>query len=118
MSYYIPTEKEMMEMLSKPDLDTVKGRRDRAILEVLYSTGLRRMEMHNLNLDDIDFTEGVVRVFQGKMRKDRVVPVGKVALKALMLYLTKSRPKWIKNTRERALFLERRGGYLYICIIK
>jgi len=79
MSYYVPTEKEVMDLLSKPDLDTVKGRRDKAILELLYSSGLRREEMHNLNIDDIDFTENTVRVNQGKFKKDRVVPLGKIA---------------------------------------
>ncbi|MFH1310558.1 MAG: tyrosine-type recombinase/integrase [Candidatus Omnitrophota bacterium] len=112
MSYYVPTEKEVMDLLSKPDLDTVKGRRDKAILELLYSSGLRREEMHNLNIDDIDFTENTVRVNQGKFKKDRVVPLGKVAKESLLTYLKRSRSKWLKDAREKALFLSERGGRL------
>jgi len=117
MSYYVPTEKEMFELLEKPDLDTVKGRRDKALLELLYSSGLRREEMHNINIDDIDFIENTVRVNQGKFKKDRVVPLGKVAKESLLLYLKKSRPKWLKNAQEKALFISERGSRLSSCMI-
>jgi len=117
MSYYVPTEKEVMDLLSKPDLDTVKGRRDKAILEVLYSSGLRREEMHNLNMDDIDFAENTVRVNQGKFKKDRIVPLGKVAKESVLVYIKRSRSKWLKDAREKALFIARRGCRLSSCMI-
>ena len=112
MSYYTPTEDEMFELLRKPDLDTVKGRRDKAVLELLYSTGLRREEVHNLNIDDIDFNEGALMVRQGKMGKDRIVPLGTLARGSIKLYLERSRPKWVKDKEDKALFISEKGKRL------
>ncbi len=117
MSYYVPTEKEMIDLLNKPDLDTVKGRRDKAMLELLYSSALRREELHNLNIDDIDLVEDTVRVNQGKFKKDRIVPLGKAAKESLLLYLSKSRPKWLKNAKEKALFIAERSNRLSACMV-
>ena len=66
MSHYIPTENEVLDMLNKPDIDTVKGRRDKAILELLYSSAIRREELHNLNIDDIDLKENTIRILMRK----------------------------------------------------
>ena len=112
MSYYTPNEEEVFEILRRPDLDTVKGRRDKAILELLYSSGLRRNEVHTLNIEDINFNDSIVSVRKGKMGKDRIVPVGTLAKGALRLYLELSRPKWVKDTAETALFVSERGRRL------
>jgi integrase/recombinase XerD len=74
------SEQETRQVLQSLDTETPLGLRNRAILEVFWSTGIRRMELANLMLCDVDFTRGVVNVRQGKGRKDRVVPVGHAAL--------------------------------------
>ena len=71
---------EAERVLAQPDVSTVAGLRDRAMLEVLYSTGLRRAELSNLRLFDIDSGRGTVWVRRGKGGKDRVVPLGERAL--------------------------------------
>lgn len=92
--------------------------RDRAILEVLYSTGLRRLELLNLRPEDLDFAGGAVLVRQGKGRKDRVVPIGERALAWVSKYLAEARPKIAFVSMDTGeLFLTERGermrvGYL------
>jgi integrase/recombinase XerC len=80
------TIQEMIRFIESPDTETVLGNRDRAILELLYASGLRVSELVNLNLPDIDFAHQTVRV-KGKGRKERIVPFGDHALKALRDYL-------------------------------
>lgn len=75
-----------------PDTATVAGLRDRAILEVLYSTGIRRQELINLRTADLDASAGVLAVRQGKGRKDRFVPIGERALDCIERYLKDARP--------------------------
>ena len=82
---------EVEQILSQPDISDPVGLRDRTILEVFYSCGLRRMEVVNLDVYDIDFERGVVIVREGKGRKDRVVPIGQRALTWLDKYLTEGR---------------------------
>lgn len=84
-------ETEVGELLSQPDTSTPMGLRDRALLEVLYATGLRVSELVALNLGDIDYSEGWVVVL-GKGRKERAVPVGSDALQALGLYIQQGWP--------------------------
>ena len=91
--------------------------RDRAILELLYSTGARVSELINLNAVDIATTtsDGQVSTavkLKGKGGKERVVPIGSFAVKAVNDYLTRSRPNLIKVSSQRALFLNQRGGRL------
>lgn len=83
---------EVETLLGTVDLTTPSGLRDRAILETLYSTGMRRSELIALNLDDIDFERGLVIIRQGKGRKDRVVPIGRRALQWIEKYLADGRP--------------------------
>src|SRR5918993_308631 len=78
---------EAVRFIETPDLSTDLGKRDRAILEFLYGTGVRVSELVKLNLRDIDFKNKMVRV-TGKRRKQRIVPFGDPALHALMQYLT------------------------------
>ncbi|OYT71003.1 MAG: tyrosine recombinase XerC [Chloracidobacterium sp. CP2_5A] len=80
------TVEEAMRFVEMPDLETVLGKRDRAILEMLYATGVRVSELVGLNLEDIDFKSQCARV-RGKGRKERIVPFGEHARKALELYL-------------------------------
>ena len=81
------TIEQMIRFIETPDTDTVLGKRDRAILELLYASGLRVSELTGLNMLDIDFTNLSVRV-KGKGRKERIVPFGEHAKKALQDYLS------------------------------
>jgi len=115
---HVPTEQEMENILARADLSTLCGLRDRAIMEVLYSTGIRRKELVDLDIYDVDTREGVLRVRQGKGGKDRTVPLGKTACEFVERYLKEVRPRslckkrednLLDNNRERALFLSNRN---------
>ncbi|MCG3163733.1 MAG: Tyrosine recombinase XerC [Acidobacteria bacterium] len=80
------TIEQMIKFIETPETDTVLGKRDRAILELLYASGIRVSELVNLSLTDIDFNNQTVRV-KGKGRKERMVPFGDHAKKALQDYL-------------------------------
>lgn len=80
------TVEEIMRFLEMPDGETVLGKRDRAIMELLYGAGLRVSELVSLTLPDIDFEHNAVRV-KGKGRKERIVPFGKHAKEAIEIYL-------------------------------
>ena len=100
---------EVETLLGTVDLTTPSGLRDRAILETLYSTGMRRSELIALNLDDIDFERGLVIIRQGKGRKDRVVPIGKRALQWIEKYLADGRPALLDQATD-AFFPTTRGN--------
>lgn len=104
--------KEMRTLLRQPNVSTCTGLRDRAILEVFYSTGLRNSELRRLRVCDVDLDRGYVTVIKGKFKKDRVVPLGKVAAHFVREYLTKARPQMIRaaDTPESALFLSLTGN--------
>lgn len=87
------------------------GQRDRAMLELLYATGLRVSELCGLNVSDLDPDLGVLRV-TGKGNKQRVVPVGRPALAAVRGYLKDVRPRLLKGRSSRHLFITARGGKL------
>lgn len=106
----ILSEQEVVALLEVPQLDKPAGYRDRAMLEVLYASGLRVSELLALDLGDID-EMGFVRCL-GKGSKERIVPVGSHALRATELYLNYARPRLCKNFRERALFVNQRGRRL------
>lgn len=101
---------EVERLLAVPDTHTRTGLRDRAILELFYSTGLRRSELLRLRTDDILGPRGLVLVRQGKGRKDRYTPVGLRALKWLSAYLEQVRPFWAGDRSQEALFLTRSGA--------
>jgi len=86
---------DAIRFIETPDPETGFGKRDRAILELLYATGMRVSELVNINLRDIDFKNKLLRVF-GKRRKERIVPFGDPAMKALQDYLT-VREKFLMN---------------------
>jgi integrase/recombinase XerC len=87
---------DAVRFIETPDTNTDLGRRDRAIIEFLYATGIRVGELVTINLQDIDFREKLVRV-TGKRRKQRIVPFGEPALQALMHYLEETRPVFLNN---------------------
>lgn len=102
----------MRRLLRAPNVRTRKGLRDRAILELLYSTGLRATELANLNTADVVLDEGELTVRRGKGAKDRLVPVGQAACLWVGRYLKESRPSLAKHPGAIALFLNRQGRRL------
>lgn len=104
----ILTKPEITKLLDQPNLSTRTGIRDRTVLELFYSTGIRLQELCKLSIFDIDLQGNMVRINQGKGRKDRVVPMGKHAVRFLREYITKIRPEFSKkNRKSRVLFLSR-----------
>jgi len=103
------TESEVEALLAAPDVDAPLGFRDRAMLEMLYATGLRVTELVGLSFGQISLRQGVVRV-SGKGDKDRLVPVGEEALDWLERYLDKVRPATLKGRQSDFLFVTDRGG--------
>ncbi|HEX3559675.1 MAG TPA: tyrosine recombinase XerC [Pyrinomonadaceae bacterium] len=87
---------DAVRFIETPDTQTDLGKRDRAILEMLYGTGIRVSELTKLNLHDFDYKGRMVRV-KGKRRKERIVPFGEPALHALMRYLTEVRHTFLNN---------------------
>lgn len=108
----ILTQAEMRKLLHAPDTKTALGYRDRTILEVLYSSGIRREELSSLLLADVDYNDGFLRVNAGKGKKDRVVPIGKIACRYLQNYITSVRPSLIRNPYNNHLFLSLKGNKL------
>ncbi len=103
------TEKEIRKLLAQPDVTRPQGLRDRAILEVLYSTGMRRGEAVALTVFDVHLDEATVKV-TGKGRKQRLLPLGKHAVKYLRLYMKEARPRFCPKLcpAPDALWLDRR----------
>lgn len=101
------SEEEMEVLIRIPDTSTKIGMRNRAIFEVLYSCGLRLMEIAGLKLSDIDFRKGLIKVL-GKGNKQRFIPIGKPALEAIEAYL-RVRPLLVKEHSSNCLFLTRSG---------
>ena len=103
---------EVERLLNQPDVKNALGLRDRAMLEVLYSTGLRVSELIGLRVSDLDTKVGCVRCI-GKGDKERIVPVGKKALAIVEKYLRDARPRLLgKAPGSPALFVNRRGAPL------
>ena len=103
------SEAEVEALLEAPDLGVREGLRDRAMLELLYATGLRVSELVNLKLGQINYQQGVVRVL-GKGGKERLVPLGESALDWLERYLCDGRPQLLVAGHGDALFPGPRGG--------
>lgn len=106
------TLEQVETLLALPNLADPLGLRDRVMLEVFYSTGIRRAELARLALYDVDAPGGSVFVRQGKGRKDRVVPIGERALAWLAKYQTQVRPQYVIDPNETALFLSADGHAL------
>jgi integrase/recombinase XerD len=103
------SENEVEVLLSAPDVGDVLGLRDRAMLELLYACGLRVSELVNVTTDQVNLTQGVVRLM-GKGNKERLVPLGEEAVDWLQRYISESRPELAGQTSARQLFITRRGG--------
>lgn len=107
---HVLSGEEIERIMSTCHLDKPYGVRDRAILEVLYSTAMRRGEISSLKRYDIDFQSGIIVVRLGKGRKDRMVPIGKRALHWLKIYLDTARPILLAgNPDPRTIFITTDG---------
>lgn len=102
---------EVVRLIEAPAAGNWEGLRDRAMLETLYSSGLRVSELVGLNHDDLDLFSALVRV-RGKGKKERIVPLGQVALKAIQEYIQHQPPKLRDNGLKKPLYLNRSGGRL------
>jgi len=105
------TPDEAQKLVEAPDLSTLHGYRDRTILEVLYGTGIRKQELLNLTVQDVDLEQGILYVRRGKGQKDRVVPLTQVACKFLETYIKSIRLDLLRGQQSKALFVSRRFGY-------
>jgi integrase/recombinase XerD len=105
LPHHVLTPPEVESILAQPDIATPQGLRDRAMLELLYSTGVRRMEVTRLKGYDVDLEAGSVMVREGKGRKDRMIPIGARACAWLTRYLIEVRP---------LLVVEPDTGYLFL----
>ena len=104
----ILTGREVELLLAQPSSTDSKGLRDKAMLEVMYATGIRVSELIDLNLDDVNLELGVIHCTSAK--KCRVIPLYPAALKALGIYITEVRPVMISNPAEKALFVNVGGS--------
>ena len=106
---HVLTASEAEAVLAQPDVDDALGLRDRALLETLYSTGMRRMELAGLALYDLDVERGTLMVRQGKGKKDRMIPIGDRAIAWIEKYLGDVRPQLVVEPDEGVLFLTATG---------
>ena len=114
---HILTTEQVFMILSAPDIETPEGLRDRALLETLYATGIRRSELVMLMEHDIDHSRKTLFVREGKNRKDRYLPLGERALYWINRYQQEVRPRLLIDHQEKRLFLTDygepfNGGYV------
>jgi integrase/recombinase XerD len=102
---------EVNQLLRQPDRSSIVGLRDQAMIELLYSCGLRVSELCTLRVADVEMQAGCLRCI-GKGNKERLVPVGRQALKVVAEYLNKSRPELLREASSPYLFLNQRGRRL------
>jgi len=100
---------EVEKLLEAPSSSSLFGQRDRAMLELLYSCGLRVSELINLSYHNINLKEEFIRI-HGKGNKERVLPMGEMAIDYLMKYETNARPMLLKNGQSDSYFLSNRGS--------
>lgn len=103
------SERQVEDLLNAPDIDAPLGLRDRAMLETLYATGLRVSELIELKMTEIDLSAGLVRLF-GKGAKERIVPVGEIALEWIQRYAREARPLLLSGRTSPALFITQRAA--------
>lgn len=104
-------EADIEALIAAPDVDTPRGLRDRAMLELMYATGLRVTELVTLTPEQVNLRQGALRV-RGKGGKDRLVPIGEVAADWLVRYVDSARPLLLKGRASKALFVTARGSAL------
>ena len=106
----ILTGTEVEWLLNQPSVVDNKGMRDKAMLELLYATGIRVSELINLNVSDVNMTMSFIRCRGGK--KERIIPMGTAAHRALLKYLSDARPYMVRSENEAALFVNMGGQRL------
>ena len=107
LPYFLSVE-EVERLLKQPDTSSLIGLRDKAIIELMYSTGIRVSELAGIRVGDLQLDAGCLRCI-GKGNKERLVPVGKKALAVVEAYLKKSRPELLRDNASAHLFLNQRG---------
>ncbi|GLB46896.1 tyrosine recombinase XerD [Philodulcilactobacillus myokoensis] len=108
---HVLSEREINLLFSAPDPSNKYGLRDRAILEVMYATGLRVSELINLKLNDLHLSMNLIQTL-GKGDKERIIPIGNVAIKWLNRYLLHSRPQLLLKKQSQYVFLNAHGHHL------
>jgi integrase/recombinase XerD len=106
------TQQEARQILERVDPSTPLGNRDRAILEVFYATGIRKEELRGLVTGDLNLDDGLLRITLGKGARDRVVPLGTLAVASLKSYLSQARPQLLGGSHTDRLFISYRGNPL------
>jgi integrase/recombinase XerD len=107
LPYFLSVE-EVERLLAQPDTSSAIGLRDKAIIELMYSTGIRVSELAGIRVGDLQMEAGCLRCI-GKGNKERLVPVGKKALAVVEAYMKRSRPELLKDNASANLFLNQRG---------
>ena len=102
------TSSEIEKLLEQPNLSELKGQRDKAMLEVLYATGIRVTELISLRVEDVSLSGGYIKV--KKKNSERHIPLSNLALRCLKDYMNKVRPLLIKTEAERTLFINTNGN--------
>lgn len=102
---------EVEELLKQPNILLPTGLRDKAMLELLYATGIRVSELISLNISDVNLDMGYIKCY-GKGSKERIVPLGSIAAKCVQEYIAKGRPKLVRTYEEPALFVNHHGNRL------
>jgi integrase/recombinase XerD len=105
------SKSEVVNLLNAPDPDTPRGSRDRAMIEVLYASGLRVTELVKLEINQVNFDLGIVSCM-GKGSKERIVPLGAAAKDRVADYLNRYRGKLLKEKKSNYLFVTRRGSHM------
>ncbi len=105
------TLEEVEMLLAQPDKNSIKGIRDKAMLELLYATGVRVSELMELNCDDLNLDMGYIKC-GNKRFKERIIPIGSMAKSAVENYIKNARKKLIRNEKEKALFVNYNGTRL------
>lgn len=108
----ILTVAEVEQIMSVPNINNHMGLRDRAMLETLYATGIRRFELIKLTIFDLEINHKTLMVKEGKCRMDRLIPISDRALAWIQKYLRETRPKFVMEPDDGTLFLRNSGGQL------
>lgn len=107
------TTEEAKRLVESPDLSKPQGQRDRAILELLYASGMRVSELVSINVEQVNLDTNEIRVW-GKGSRERVVLIGSPAAQAVKIYLSQGRPELLGGKKNNALFVNRYGGRLAV----
>lgn len=103
----ILTKNEVEKILNQPNKNDLKGQRDKAMLELLYATGIKVTELVSLKIDDVNITNGTIKC--KKKSKERIIPLGKMAFEYLKEYIKEIRPLLIRTDSEKSLFINTNG---------